>query len=44
MLATENAAREIMLGDVMVEYIIGVFLLIFMVSHMTKVHLLKNDA
>jgi hypothetical protein len=32
-----------LLGDVMVEYIIGVFLLIFMVSHMTKVHLLKNS-
>jgi hypothetical protein len=31
-----------LLGDVIVEYLIGIFLLIFMVSHMTKVHLLKN--
>jgi hypothetical protein len=32
-----------LLGDVIVEYLIGIFLLIFMVSHMTKVHLLKNN-
>jgi cation transport ATPase len=32
-----------LLGDVIVEYLIGVFLLIFMVSHMTKVHLMKNN-
>ena len=32
-----------LLGDVIVEYLIGVFLLIFMVAHMTKVHLLKNS-
>ncbi len=32
-----------LLGDVIVEYLIGIFLLIFMVAHMTKVHLLKNS-
>lgn len=31
-----------LLGDVIVEYLIGIFFVIFMVSHLTKVHLLKN--
>lgn len=31
-----------LLGDVLVEYLIGIFLVIFMISHLTKVHLMKN--
>ncbi len=31
-----------LLGDVIVEYLIGIFLLIFMISHMARSHLLKN--
>jgi hypothetical protein len=33
-----------LLGDVIVEYLIGIFLVIFMISHLTKVHLMKNKA
>ncbi len=31
-----------LLGDVIVEYLIGIFMVIFMVSHLTKAHLMKN--
>lgn len=31
-----------LLGDVIVEYLIGLFFILFMVSHLTKVHLMKN--
>jgi hypothetical protein len=31
-----------LLGDVIVEYLIGLFFIIFMVSHLTKVHFMKN--
>ncbi|WP_337860774.1 hypothetical protein [Ferroplasma sp.] len=32
-----------LLGDVIVEYLIGIFFIVFMVSHLTKVHLLKKQ-
>ena len=31
-----------LLGDIIVEYLIGLFFILFMVSHLTKVHLMKN--